>query len=140
MIILAFPGMGKTPLAKKYGSYIDLDFGHFRDAFSVAKQDEAKLLKPFAKLVKKYESDGFIVLSNDPKLMDVLDVDKVYLPAHPKYAAKKLGVDEPTADQWINDWRTAANQHHVQAYYLEKGLDHYLLSAGRTIFDRRYKR
>lgn len=139
MIILAFPGMGKTPLARKFGSYVDLDFGHFREAFSMTKQDEAKLLKPFAKLAEKYENDGFVVLSNDPKLMDVLDVDTVYLPATPKFAAEKLNVDYQTAKNWIDDWRNQAIAHKVPVVTIRRGLDHYLQSAGKMHALKRVK-
>lgn len=128
MKILAFPGMGKTPLSKKSGKYLDLDFGHYRESLSVQKDNEAKILSSFQKLADMYERDGFIVLSNDPKLLDHGKWDKMYLPVDPKFAARKLQVDIPTAQQWINDWCIAAKEHQVPVIWVERGLDHYLLT------------
>lgn len=129
MIILAFPGMGKTPLSKTIGKYLDLDFGHFREAFGKSKQDESQLLKPFARLARLYEDNGFIVLSNDPKLMQVLDVDRVYLPRNVKFAARKLNTSPEQVSKWIKDWEAAANKANVPVTFLSVGLDHYLQSA-----------
>lgn len=126
MVILAFPGMGKTPLTKRESRYIDLDFGFFRSALNVQKKDEAKLLKPFAKLAKMYADQGFIVLSNEPKLMGVLKVHHVYLPKDMKYSAKKMGVDINTISEWVEGWDTMAKKYHVPVTYISTGLDHYL--------------
>lgn len=132
MKILAFPGMGKTPLAFKSAKYLDLDFGHFRQSLNVQKADEHKLLKPFARLMDLYEHDGFIVLSNDPKLMSVTDIDRVYLPANVVFAARKLNTDPGTAAQWVADWAEEAKRHQVPVVYLKVGLDHYLTSGRKT--------
>lgn len=132
MKILAFPGMGKTPLSLKSGKYLDLDFGHFRESLNVQKDDEQSLLKPFAKLMEMYENDGFVVLSNDPKLMSVTHIDRVYVPQHPRYAAKKLHVSKETIAEWIDDWIDTAIRHSVPVVPLRVGLDHYLLSASKN--------
>lgn len=126
MKILAFPGMGKTPLALQRGKYLDLDFGSFRDALGVPKEQERTLLKPFAKLMEKYEHDGFIVLSNDPKLMEVTRISKVYLPLILNYSATKLKVDVDTVTTWVNDWRILAKEHDVPVIWIKVGLDRYL--------------
>lgn len=130
MVILAFPGMGKTPLTKRESGYIDLDFGFFRSALGVRKEDEATLLKPFAKLAKMYADQGFIVLSNEPKLMDVMRVTKVYLPKDVRYSARKLKVPVETAQEWVKGWDDMARKHSVPVVYLSTGLDHYLGKKG----------
>lgn len=127
MKILAFPGMGKTPLSKKSGKYLDLDFGHFRESLNVSKDNELKLMKPFAKLAEMYEHDGFIVLSNDPKLLEFTQVDHMYLPGNVSYSARKLNVTPEQASRWVEDWLAAARKHHVPVTTLQTGLDHYLL-------------
>lgn len=132
MKILAFPGMGETPLSLKSGKYLDLDFGHFRESLNVQKDDEQKLIAPFAKLMEMYESDGFVVLSNDPKLMGATHIDRVYLPESTKWVAKKLGVSDSTAAEWIDDWHVRANKFSIPVVYLKVGLDHYLLSASKN--------
>lgn len=126
MVMLAFPGIGKTPLAKRESRYLDLDFGFFRSALDVQKKDEAKLLKPFAKLAKMYADQGYVVLSNEPKLMEVMKIAKVYLPKDARYAAKKLNVSRDTANEWIQGWADAAKQHSVPVVWISTGLDHYL--------------
>lgn len=126
MKILAFPGVGKTPLSKQRGTFIDLDFGHFREAFGVEKDNESWLVKPFVKLMEKYESDGFVVLSNEPKLMGKTKIDRIYLPNELKYSARKLGVSENQVQEWVNDWKRRADQFVIPVVYLNKGLDHYL--------------
>lgn len=129
MLILAFPGMGKTPLSKKSGKYLDLDFGHYRESLKVSKDDELRLMRPFARLVNMYESDGFIVLSNDPKLMEFTHVDHVYLPRNFERSARKLGVSRETIDEWVHDWASMADKHSVPVTFLQLGLDHYLWTA-----------
>lgn len=129
MLILAFPGMGKTPLSKKSGKYLDLDFGHYRESLKVSKDNELTLMKPFARLVELYEHDGFIVLSNDPKLMDFTKVDHVYLPSNYAYSARKMHVPVDQIGLWVDDWDTAAKNHNVPVTFLKSGLDHYLLPA-----------
>lgn len=124
MVILAFPGMGKTPLAKQQGKYIDLDFGNFREAMGFSKAEEHKLHEPFIKLIRLYESQGYVVLSNDPGLMSVADI--VYLPANPKFSARKLKVSETQVMDWINDWVERAERNHVRVRMIKVGLDHYL--------------
>lgn len=132
MKILAFPGMGKTPLSLKSGKYLDLDFGHFRESLNVQKDDERKLLKPFAKLMQMYEDNGFVVLSNDPKLMDVTKIDKVYLPRNPSYSARKMNVPVETVSEWISGWESDAKRHGVPVIKIDVGLDHYLLPHSKT--------
>jgi len=130
MVMLAFPGMGKTPLAKRESRYLDLDFGFFRSALDVRKEDEATLLKPFAKLAKMYAEQGYIVLTNEPKLMEVMKITKVYLPKDARYSAKKLKVPVSTAEEWIQNWATSAKKFNVPVVYVSTGLDHYLGKGG----------
>lgn len=128
MILLAFPGMGKTPLAKSNGRYLDLDFGFFRTALKVHKDNEQALLSAFARMAKSYENSGYIVLSNEPKLMSVSKIDRVYLPKGKglKYAARKLGTSESTTQEWVTGWAKQACKYNVPVTYVEVGLDHYL--------------
>lgn len=137
MVYLAFPSLGKTPLALKSGKYLDLDFGHFREAFNLGKDKEDTLIQPFAALVRKYENDGFIVLINDPKLIRTGVVTKVFLPKVVTRAAKKLRVPEDTANQWVQDWFREAEKYHLPVTFLDRGLDHYLLCSGKTRTGRR---
>lgn len=125
MIYLAFPGMGKTPLSLKNGKYLDLDFGYFRTALNVSKEDEKKILPNFAKLVKLYENDGYIVLTNEPKLMEYLRISKVFLPKHPIYSARKLKVTVETVNEWIEGWESRAKKFNIPVIRVA-GLDHYL--------------
>lgn len=126
MKILAFPGMGKTPLSLKVGKYIDLDFGHFRDSLGVTKENEHKLLKSFANLMTRYEHDGFIVLSNEPKLVDYTSINHIYLPSNARFAAKKLKTSVDQASKWIADWEVLAKKANVPVTFIKVGLDHYL--------------
>lgn len=130
MVILAFPGMGKTPLAKLDSKYLDLDFGFFRTALGVPKEREATLLKPFSKLARLYVDQGYIVLTNEPKLMEVMKISKVYLPKDAKYSAKKLKVPISTAEEWIQGWASDARKHSIPVVYVSTGLDHYLKRGG----------
>lgn len=130
MKILAFPGMGKTPLAQKCGKFIDLDFGHFRSAFGVSKEKEASLISPFIKLMEEYEKEGYVVLSNDPKVLGQTSVDYVFVPSDPRRAAKKLDVDPAVVEEWIDDWiDTAMTKSDAVIIPLEVGLDHYFLKS-----------
>lgn len=126
MVYLAFPGLGKTPLAKRSSRYIDLDFGYLREAFSFSKEQEAKLVNAYLKLIRLYEHDGYVVLTNDPKILGKLSVKTVFLPSIPKYAARKLNVSVETATEWIADWDALAKKYKVPIVYLSVGLDHYL--------------
>lgn len=126
MVILAFPGMGKTPLAKRNPKYLDLDFGFFRTAHGVAKEDEERLLVPFAKLVKLYESEGYVVLTNDPKLMKHLKVSRVLLPENHLYSARKLGVSVSKVTEWVAGWRESAKASNIPVTYVKGGLEYYL--------------
>lgn len=139
MILLAFPGMGKTPLARKDPRYLDLDFGFFRTALQVPKEDEAILYQPFATLAKMYADQGYIVLTNEPGLLKHIKVHAVYLPKEGKYSARKLGVDQATVKEWIAGWEAAAKQNNVKVTYLSTGLDHYLGNQQNS-FTSKYKK
>lgn len=132
MIYLAFPGMGKTPLAKANGKFIDFDFGHFRQAMNKSKDNEQTLMPAFVRLMRLYERDGFIVLSNDPKIMEFTRVNKVFLPTNLSYSARKMNVSEGTVQEWVHDWEQQAQRCEVPVTYVSKGLDHYLQSQSRT--------
>lgn len=139
MVLLAFPGMGKTPLARKDPRYLDLDFGFFRTALKVPKEDEAILYKPFADLAKMYADQGYIVLTNEPGLLKFIKVASMFLPKDSKYSARKLGVDKATADEWIAGWEAAAKQNNVKVTFLSTGLDHYLGNRGK-LFTSTYQK
>jgi hypothetical protein len=139
MILLAFPGLGKTPLARKDPRYLDLDFGFFRTALAVPKEDEAVLYKPFADLAKMYADQGFIVLTNEPGLLKHIKVSKMFLPKDSKFSARKLGVDKTTADEWVASWDATAKQNNVPVIYLSTGLDHYL-GDQRNVFTSTHKK
>jgi len=138
MILLAFPGTGKTPLARKDPRYLDLDFGFFRTALGVKKEDEAILYQPFVDMARMYEDQGFVVLTNEPGILDHIArmhdgksakpmwPIKMILPKETKYSAKKLGVSKETVQNWIADWEVAAKRNNVKVTYISTGLDHYL--------------
>lgn len=126
MKILAFPGMGKTALALSNPKYLDLDFGHFRESLGVAKLDEQRLIPAFARLMEMYERDGYIVLSNDPKLLQRTHIDRVYVPTTIKFARRKLHVSKDTIKLWIDDWVDSALKANVPVIPLSTGLDKYL--------------
>jgi len=71
-VVLAFPGTGKSTAAKQLPGVIDLDFGFFRSAFKVRKEDEATLLEPYSKMVLQFVNSGFTVLINEPKVVPYL--------------------------------------------------------------------
>lgn len=130
MVMLAFPGMGKTPLAKRNPIYFDLDFGFFRTALNVPKEQEVKLLQPFAKLAKLYSDQGYIVLTNEPKLMQVMKITKIYLPKDVHYSARKMHVSNDQIQEWVDDWATMAKKYNVPVIWISTGLDHYLAKGG----------
>jgi len=126
MIILAFPGMGKTPLVKRNGKYVDLDFGFFRSALDVKKENERSILPQFARLAKMYEKEGYIVLTNEPKLAEFLHVDRMFLPERRKFSARKMNVSENQIAEWISGWQEIAQKFNIPVTFISVGLDHYL--------------
>lgn len=124
-VYLAFPGMGKSPLARKYPRYVDADFGNYRTIMGVAKEDENILLKPFAQFIHSFEHP-YIVLTNEPKLAEYVHIAKMYLPINPSYSAKKMKVDNATIIKWISDWEEIAKKYSIPIVKINVGLDNYL--------------
>lgn len=122
--------MGKTPLAQSQRGWVDLDFGHFRDALSCPKEDEILLVPPFLRLVQAYLDEGWKVVSNEPKLISggTPRVTRIFLPRMLEYSAKKLGASREVIDGWVADWEAEAMRYRVPITYLDVGLDHYFRS------------
>jgi hypothetical protein len=97
--ILAFPGMGKTPLAHKSPDYADADFGNYRTIMNVDKADEDQLLEPFSKFMKSLGNMN--VLTNEPKLSRYIKFNVMYLPKNLSFSAKKMGVPVETIAAWV---------------------------------------
>lgn len=125
-IILAFPGMGKTPLSLKHRRYIDLDFGDYRNYKNVSKEKETILIEEFGNIALFLKSQGLWILSNEPKLIGVIPINHVYLPTDLSRSAAKLGVDVETVDTWVQGWKDTAIKHGIPVTFLKVGLDHYL--------------
>lgn len=130
-LILAFPGMGKTPLSIRNGKYRDIDFGTFRSGMDVSKEDESTLLLPFANYLMAMDSDvnGLTFMTNEPKLMQLIHVDKVYLPSNyqaSQYCATKMGVTVRQIIEWKSDWYNMAQKYNVPVVFVDNGLDKYL--------------
>lgn len=123
-LLLAFPGMGKSPLCRKNPRYVDADFGLYRTAMHVDKSEEDKLLEPFAQVVMSLPYP--YVLSNEPKLMKYAKCSHMYLPTNAAFSARKMGVDLDTVKSWIQGWSRAAKSAGVPVTWISVGLDKYL--------------
>lgn len=126
--IFAFPGVGKTPLAQQKGGFVDADFGFWRKAFLQDKSREKVLFKPYARWIKLLVKDGYQVLVNQPDLIRFVPANRtvVVLPFDPSFAALKLHVPIPTVQEWIENWKDAAEEHGVPVVWLDEGLDTFL--------------
>jgi hypothetical protein len=126
-LILAFPGMGKSPLANK-SRWQDIDFGIFREALNVPKEKEETILPMFVKFLEAMLKEGHWVMTNEPKLLKLVKFDRVYLPSRPDLsrASRKLGVDNDTIAKWVQDWALAAKNAKVPVVWISVGLDRYL--------------
>lgn len=126
-IFVAFPGMGKTTYALSHPGVIDLDFGNYRSSLKVDKKQEGTLLTPFARLMKYYYKDGYDVLTNDPKLINlakqfaegrvvvVLPKDFQEHVERVKQREEKRHVNAEfpkllaeNVDKWVHDWESIA--------------------------------
>lgn len=127
---MAFPGMGKTPLAQKYPNYVDLDFGYLREAFHVAKEDEHRLVPAYAELATMYSDAGYNVLLNEPKVMNILKkrINIVYLPTTFAYVSDKLNVQPEEAELFVQGWYGRATGFDIPVKFIDAGLDKYIKS------------
>lgn len=131
-IFVAFPGMGKTTYALSNAGVVDLDFGNFRSALKVAKEDEHTLFPSFQRLAKYYFKDGYDVLTNEPNLIPLLKqfAENRIVVVLPKNNAalvqrvqereekKHVNASFPIAlaqniDSWIDGWTKISDQYHV---------------------------
>jgi len=137
-VIFAFPGMGKTPAAKRLGNFIDLDFGHFREAHLTRKEDEGQLIPAFMRLIMAYYQEGWNVLTNEPKLILPIKAMlggnanniRVILPdvkeASSSHSKSKLGMTQEEFEQAVQGWVKIAHANGIQPRFITIGLDHYL--------------
>lgn len=127
-VILAFPGMGKTPLSDKNAKYFDLDFGTFRSALGYTSDQNSEVLPLFVKYLQLLDEDhnGVVFMINEPLILTQVHVSHMYLPGWPLFSAKKMGVSEEQINRWSVDWRNYARKYHVPVTYVDKGLDFYL--------------
>jgi hypothetical protein len=125
VIVLAFPGIGKTPYAKKHLNFVDLDFGFLRTSFGVAKEAEFRLIPAYARLIREYTKEGWNVLINEPKVLSLLDgcCDVCVLPRSEAFSAHKLGVDLTTCQHYIQRWAHTAARFDVPVVYTDAPLD-----------------
>lgn len=145
IVLFAFPGMGKTTYALHTPGAIDLDFGNYRSANKVKKEDEARLLLPFSRLVKYYFRDGFNVLVNEPSLIPLVkqftgnrvavalpvDADELVERViqrskgdnyHSKDFAKQM---KDNIDEWLQGWTQTALKYGISIHwvnYVEEAL------------------
>lgn len=139
IIVFAFPGMGKTTYALQHPQVVDLDFGNFRSALKVKKEDEAQLILPFSRLMKYYFRDGFTILCNEPSLIPlvkqfaegriymVLPRSKVDLVERVKQRAQQSNYHdkgfadlmEKNIESWVSDWEQMAYKYNIPIDYDE---------------------
>lgn len=128
-LIFAFPGMGKTPYAHTHAGTVDADFGWFRTAMNVDKENEGVLLRPWSDMIRSWLLAGYTVLSNDPKLFRYFrnyPKVEVYLPLNPTYSAKKMKQSADTIDEWTHGWADDARKYGLKTVWIDVGLDKYL--------------
>lgn len=135
--VLAFPGMGKTTLAKRKPGLIDLDYGSFRTALLKEPTDDQKsVIRSFMILANRYGAEGFTVLSNEPKLMPYLKNNgrsvMVVLPKSDVDLAKRIAeryhADDggwhghflfnlaTHQDDWVRGWEDSAKKYGFKVY------------------------
>lgn len=146
-LIFAFPGMGKTPTCRRLYNCMDLDFGMFRTALDVEKEDESSILNQFVSLINEYLAQGWYVFTNEPKLLDYYSIyyyvprSKVlmFLPEGKSihYCAKKLNVSDDLVKEWVAGWAKIAVKNQIKLIYISVGLDHYLNSHPLSLRERR---
>lgn len=95
-VIFAFPGMGKTPYCQTHKGCVDADFGYFRDAMKVKKDNEEHLLSPWFRVCEHWLKDDYIIFLNEPKMMKFFNPRHTIciLPIDLRYSAKKMKVSE----------------------------------------------
>lgn len=139
-IIVAYPGSGKTTLTKNTPGIIDLDFGTYRAAHKVDKADQEQLFPSFVRLARYYVNDGYVVLTNDHKLipwLKQLGVSvKVFVPDIPwdalvmRLYQRETHKGESWAEQFakmvegwgpesLDDWINTASKYDVPVYRAE---------------------
>lgn len=135
-IFVAFPGMGKTTYALSHSGVVDLDFGNFRSAMKVAKENEHILLPAFQRLVSIYVKDGFDVFTNEPSTIPlikqigssimvvlprdipelVMRVRKREQKRHGNLAFVKALAQNGT--NWVSDWDKIARKYNISVQYV----------------------
>jgi hypothetical protein len=122
MIILAFPGLGKTTLAKTQEGFVDLDFDYYRESGNMTGISHQAQLNLYAQMARRYDEEGFTVLLNEPEVLQVKfrpHVDLMILPEGKmiKRSATKLDVPLDTVSQWKMDWYSIANTKHLDIFF-----------------------
>lgn len=136
-VYVAFPGMGKTTYALSHAGTIDLDFGNFRSALKVEKENEHVLFPAFQRLAKFYFKDGYDVLTNEPSMIPlmkqfaerrmvmILPRDKTALVQRVQERERRrhVNADFPIAlaknvDSWVSDWAKIAQKYDITVMYV----------------------
>lgn len=131
-IFVAFPGMGKTTYALSHSGVVDLDFGNFRSALKVPREQQHTLYSAYQRLAKYYFKDGYDVLTNDQGLIPFLKqfaegriimvlplneaehVERVKQreKANPINAGFPKMLSE-NISTWVDDWAEVANRYNI---------------------------
>lgn len=109
-LLIAFPSSGKTTLARNVAGVMDLDFGHFRAAFECLKKGELCIIPIFARLIRRYLAEGWVVATNEPAVLpflnsDELEITEGFLPFDERIAAQRLFTSVSRIKIWESDWR-----------------------------------
>lgn len=124
MIILAFPGLGKTSLSLVKGGVVDLDYKYYSDAIDpyLHKHGEIRFIGEYADLAKLMSQDGQIVLLNLPDVVGLVDVERCYLPSDLTHVRPKFpGVHDALLWHWINDWSARCEEYGIPVFYIPSG-------------------
>lgn len=121
MIILAFPGLGKTTATFRQKGLVDLDFDYFRAGFSGVEMTQESLRNAYVRVAIRYSTEGFTVLVNEPWAFRLLPnvVDFVALPKGNRVydrCAKKLGVTKTEFWDYYLDWKVFAARFNIPTW------------------------
>lgn len=131
-VYFAFPGMGKTTYARQHANVVDLDFGTYRSARLVEPKEQSVLYPEFSRLMKYYYKYGFIVLTNDYKLIPFVKQFAegrmvMELPVNGEVLARRV-MERDQAEggnitfaralsqnvlTWVKDWERYAQKYHI---------------------------
>ena len=77
MIIIGYPGVGKTSLAGRYNQYIDLESSHFNDAFG---EKPSGWFIPYCKVAEDLSKQGYrVFVSCHKEVQEYFSKSKEYV-------------------------------------------------------------